>query len=646
MLCPVAVIILSFSALIVATKGEGQLKSYRRDPLDRPNVILLFMDDLGYGDLGFTGHPTTHTPNLDYLAWNGKVLTTWYSACAACTGSRAALMTGRQWPRTGLSWVLGPVDQGGLPLNETTIAEHLKVGANYTTAIVGKWHLGQREKYLPGNRGFDFYLGIPYSDDMGDAVASECPIGDSTETDREFADETAGPRRGGMGRQRLQEAYLSMEFGEELGAENVGLPNSDSNPGNTNNNRNVDPPDDPARYHLPLIYQAYNKTRILEQPLDFTTLAPKYSAFATEFLRGQAASGGDDPFFLYVPFSHVHVTSPAQEESQYAGCDFRNSTKRGKFGDALAEADWIVGNILQTLREVDMEDNTLILFTSDNGPWLSRGLSAGSSGLFTGRYAGYYDTGKATTWEGGIRMPAFAYWNGQIVPHTRSAETVSSLDVFPTLSRLAGLSLPSDRPLDGKDMTPVLLEEGGRSGHTSSFLFFYGTCHVDEPYYTVTAVRHGPYKAHWCTAPGLHGGPNRTQIVVYDSYPLLFDVDRDPSESEPIARGDEMPTDPIHAAAMDRILKAYAMERATFTFGKVVPYPDGPGEGPGSYGICCDRLRDCHCRDDHENGIDDRRWLGGIMNIGTQEHHDRYHHILEGGKEVLPTPSGTRVRRQ
>jgi arylsulfatase A len=282
-----------------------------------------------------------------------------------------------------------------------------------------------------------------------------------------------------------------------------------------------------------------------------------------------------------------------------------------------------------------MVENTLILFTSDNGPWLSRGLSAGSSGLFTGRYAGYYDTGKATTWEGGIRMPAFAYWQGQIVPHTRSSETISSLDVFPTLSRLAGLPLPSDRPLDGRDMTPVLLEEDGRSGHTTNFLFFYGTCHVDHPYYTVTAVRHGPYKAHWCTGPGLHGGPNLTQIVVYDNYPLLFNVDRDPSESEPIACGNEMPTDPIHRAAMDRIVKAYAMEKATFTFGKVIPYPDGPGEGPGKYGICCDRLRDCHCRDNDGNGDnddDDRWWLGGIMNVGTQEHHDRYHHILEGGE--------------
>jgi len=124
----------------------------------RPNFVVLFMDDLGYGDLGFTGHPTAKTPNLDRLAWNGKVLTTWYSGCNVCSGSRAALMTGRQFPRTGVPGVFGPTGHGGLNLNETTLAEQLK-RAEYVTAIVGKWHLGQRQVYLPGNRGFDYYLG-------------------------------------------------------------------------------------------------------------------------------------------------------------------------------------------------------------------------------------------------------------------------------------------------------------------------------------------------------------------------------------------------------------------------------------------------------------------------------------------------------
>ena len=539
-----------------------------RPPLDRPNFILLFMDDLGYGDLGFTGHPTTNTPNLDKLAWSGKILTSWYSGCSACTGSRSALMTGRQWPRTGLPDVLGPADNIGLPLNETTIAEHLK-HAGYATGIVGKWHLGQRKIYSPGNRGFDYYLGIPYSDDQGDGVASPC----NGESEQEINSNTS------------------------------------------NKKKNIDP----ASLYLPLMYQELNKTTILEQPVDFTTLAEKYNQFAVKYIHQHKSK----PFFLYVPFSHVHTTSKYLPESQYASCAFQNTTRRGKFGDVLAESDWIVGNIVKTLIELDLEENTLILFTSDNGPWLSRGLGAGSEGVFTGRYAGYYDTGKHTTWEGGIRMPAFAYWKGQILANSRSSEVVSSLDVFPTFSSLAGIPLPTDRVFDGRDMASVLA--GGRSKH--DFLFFYGTCHTNEPYYTVTAARHGKYKAHWCTAPGLYTGENITMIKTYTTYPLLFDVDKDPSESEPISEG-ALPTNPMDQAAMERIMKAYVMEKATFAFGKVVPFPDGPGEGPNQYGVCCDRDRDCNCGQNYENI--------GILNIGTKLHHDRYHKIL-GEEDPLPT---------
>ena len=578
-----------------------------RDPHDRPNFIVLFMDDLGYGDMGFTGHPTAKTPNLDKLAWNGKVLTTWYSGCAACTGSRTALLTGRQWTRTGLPWVLEATVNTGLPLNETTVAEQLKT-VGYSTGIVGKWHLGQRAVYLPGNRGFDYYLGIPYSDDQGDAIATRCGMSAESGPTKRASKESNGKSK------------TSPRIESRPSPRNGLLHNEDYSTGANQEN-------DPAAYHLPLIYQQFNRTIILEQPLDFTFLAEKYNSFATTFIEKHK----DQPFFLYVPFSHVHVTSAAQPERQYAGCPFKNATTRGSFGDALAEADWIVGNIVAKLREHQLEENTLILFTSDNGPWLSRGLSAGSEGLFTGRYAGYYDTGKATTWEGGIRMPAFASWKGTIEPFSRSAEIVSSLDIFPTLSTLAGVPLPSNRTYDGRDMTEVLL--GGKSKH--DFLFFYGPCHR-RSYYDVTAVRHGKYKAHWCTAPGLFYGENATMIKVYDKFPLLFDVEKDPSEAEPISSG-EMPTDLEHRAAMERIMKAYAMEASTFTFGKLVPYPDGPGEGPGLYGVCCDRSRKCNC-EKAEGDVD----LVGILNIGTRKHHDRYHDMLG---EAEPYPVRTRAQR-
>jgi C-terminal region of aryl-sulfatase len=269
-------------------------------------------------------------------------------------------------------------------------------------------------------------------------------------------------------------------------------------------------------------------------------------------------------------------------------------------------------------------------------------------------------------------MPAFAYWKGQIEPHSRSAEIVSSLDIFPTLSNLASVPLDPNRTYDGRDMTEILLHNSSSSTTTATrgqypkedvssssvsnqgrskheFLFFYGTCHQPtQPYYTVTAVRHGPYKAHWCTGPGLAGGENATLIRVYDQLPLLFQVEHDPSEAYPIVHGNEWPTDTTHRAAMERIVKAYAMERSTFSFGTLDPYPDGPGEGPGLYGVCCDRTKDCNCaapplqrarsQVDIDGSLDEG---SGILNIGTKWHHDQYHKVL--GEEE-PSPPRTKAQ--
>ena len=558
----------------------------RRSPLDKPNFVLLFMDDLGYGDVGFTGHPTTSTPHIDRLAFNGKILTTWYSGCAVCTGSRAALMTGRQFTRVGVPGVFGPTGNVGLPLNETTVAEQLKA-AKYVNAAVGKWHLGQREMYLPANRGFDEYLGIPYSDDMGSAYTSPCE-----------------------GEEESDNVHDAKQWDCQSYAEARYLhPDDDC--------RELEDDPDPAGKHLPLVHQADGQTTILEQPLDFTTLAHKYERFATDFIENNQ----ENPFFLYVPFSHVHVTAYDQPEKQYAGCAWKGSTTRGAFGDALAEADSIVGAIQKKLQDLELEENTLILFASDNGPWLPMGLSGGSAGLFTGRYADYWDTGKGSTWEGGIRSPSFAHWKGTIEPFSRSSEVVSSLDVMPTLSSLAGISLPPDRVIDGRDMSDILLHDG-QSHH--DFLMLYGFCHLGDGGYGISAVRHGKYKAHFCTSPGFVNSRNNTKK--YEQYPLLFDVEKDPSESMPISTG-EMPDDPDDRAAMERIMQSYAFEVATFTYGKLTPEPDGPDEGPGRYGICCDRSRDCDCSGDH-----------GLFNVGTKQHHDRYHDAL--GEEE-PNPPAT-----
>jgi hypothetical protein len=249
-------------------------------------------------------------------------------------------------------------------------------------------------------------------------------------------------------------------------------------------------------------------------------------------------------------------------------------------------------------------------------------------------------------------MPAFAYWKGKIQPYTRSSEVVSSLDVFPTFSRLAGIpNLPEDRVYDGRDMADILLTENGTSRH--EFLFFYGNCHLNFKNYSqsptiysyaVTAVRHGSYKAHFCTGPGL-GADVRKMSRWYHPYPLLFNVDQDPGEAYPLSKGYyDVPSGAEDREALERIVKAYAFEVATFEYGSKVPEPDGPDEGPGRYGVCCDRERECNCRDDAVEQAEDNgsgptvtptqtdgpsttatsgaTRIGGLFSVGTKGRHE------------------------
>lgn len=196
------------------------------------------------------------------------------------------------------------------------------------------------------------------------------------------------------------------------------------------------------------------------------------------------------------------------------------------------------------------------------------------------------------------------------------------MDIFPTFSHLAGVTLPDNVVLDGRDMTDILLRENGKSQH--DFLFFYGFCNGEWPRRGVTSVRHGPYKAHFCTAPGLGG--HKKDITRYDKYPLLFDVEADPSEAFPICTGDSLPAHDKEAReAITRIMRAYAMEQATFQYGDIPPLPPGPGEGPHHYGLCCDRATNCSCEESLWNESFERTMFSSI---GSKEHHTRYHDIL------------------
>jgi len=411
---------LTAALLLVSAVALRASPPARRIPAGLPNIVILFADDLGYGDLSCYGHPTIHTPNLDRLAREGMKLTQFYVAAPVCTPSRAGLLTGRLPIRNGMCSdkrrVLFPDSAGGLPETEITIAEALKK-KGYATCCIGKWHLGHLPKYLPTRRGFDSYFGIPYSNDMN--LKS----------------------RGGKG--------------------------------------------------VPLM----RGEKIIEQPVNQNTLTLRYTEEAVRFIERSK----NRPFFLYLPYTFPHVPLHCSER-------FRGSSLRGLYGDVVQEIDWSVGRITETLRRLGLAEKTLVFFTSDNGPWLIMKERGGSAGLLRG--------GKGSTWEGGVREPAIAWWPGTIRPGRVKADLASTLDLFPTCLELAGLPLPRDRVLDGVSMLPILLETG--PGRRRTFFYWRGR--------TLMAVREGPWKAHFFTQPGYGGKRVRCEP------PLLFNLERDPSE--------------------------------------------------------------------------------------------------------------------
>ncbi len=408
-----------------------------------PNIVILFADDLGYGDLGCYGHPSIRTPNLDRMAREGQRWTNFYVGASVCTPSRAALMTGRLPVRTGMCGpgptedrVLFPDSLGGLPPSEVTLAKGLKA-VGYATACVGKWHLGHRPEYLPTRNGFDHYFGIPYSNDM----------------DRR---PDAPPARMAC----------------------------------------IDPK--VPYFNVPLM----RDEAIVERPADQTTITRRYTEEAVRFIEEHA----DGPFFLYLPHSMPHV--PLFRSEAFAG-----RSARGIYGDVIEEIDWSVGRILDTLRARGLDRDTVVFFTSDNGPWLTYDQHGGSAGLLR--------EGKGSTWEGGMREPLIAWAPGRIPADATVQDLGCTMDLYVTSLKLAGAEVPDDRPIDGLDLRAPLTGAGPSPRDT---MFFHrGT----ELY----AVRKGPYKAHFVTMPsyGRDIQPER-----HDP-PLLFQLMIDPSEKFDVA---------------------------------------------------------------------------------------------------------------
>ncbi len=402
-----------------------------------PNVIVIFADDLGYGDLGCYGSPTIRTPRLDELASAGVRFTDFYSAAEVCTPSRAALLTGRYPIRSGMCGarrVLFPNSSGGLPQSEKTISTCLQ-GAGYRTMHIGKWHLGIHPGSRPLDHGFEHSFGLPYSNDM---------------------DARAGLPKGSTG--------------------------------------SPTPPED--GWNVPLIRDGV----VIEQPAIQSTLTKRYTDEAVRFVL----ECGDQPYFLYFAHTFPHVPLFASEE-------FKGRSRQGIYGDAVEELDWSVGEILDAVRSSSGKDRTLIVFTSDNGPWLTMGNQGGNAGPLR--------DGKGSTWEGGMRVPAIAWMPSQIQPHV-SSEVVSALDLFPTVMALTGVPVNGDAIIDGRDLTSMLFDNAPLP--EMPFFYYRG----DQLF----ACRLGEWKMHLQTQIG-YGQPKAES---HDP-PLLFHLGLDVSEKRDVA---------------------------------------------------------------------------------------------------------------
>lgn len=420
-------------------------ESYKPATPTPPNIVLIFMDDMGYGDLSVYGALNYRTPNIDRLAAEGMRFTNFLSAQAVCSASRAALLTGCYPNRLGISGALFPGAKTGLSPDEMTIAEMLKQ-QNYATGIFGKWHLGDAAPFLPLRQGFDEYLGIPYSNDMW-------PV------------------------------------------------NYDGTPAKPESNKYQFPP-------LPLIKgdRVIDTIRNLD---DQSTITGRLTDAAISFIKKNKKR----PFFAYIPHPMPHVpinASPA----------FRGKSKQGLYGDMIQEVDHHVGRIMQTLQEEGLDKNTLVIFTSDNGPWLNFGNHAGSSGGLR--------EGKGTSFEGGHRVPCIMRWKGKVPAGVVANQLASTIDILPTLAAFTGASLP-EKAIDGVDLSE-LLKGNMELSPREHFLYYYRRNSLE-------AVRKGnwklvfqhPSRSYLGKSPGFDGfpGPSPENVIMYEA---LYDLRRDPGE--------------------------------------------------------------------------------------------------------------------
>lgn len=403
-------------------------------PGPRPNLVVVFFDDLGWGDLGAYGSRTIRTPNLDRLAAEGTRFTSFYVAQPVCSASRAALLTGCYANRVGIHGALGPSAKVGLSTNEVTLARLLK-NQGYATSMVGKWHLGRPPELLPLRHGFDEYFGLPYSNDMW--------------------------------------------------------------PNHPTAKAGSYPP-------LPLI----EGDQVVEVMPDQRELTGRYTARAVDFIQRHR----DQPFFLYVAHSMPHVPL-------HVSPGFQGRSVGGTYGDVIEELDASVGSILEALKKNNLEDNTWVVVTSDNGPWLSYGNHAGTAGPFR--------EGKGTVYEGGVRVPCVMRWPGHIPAGRVCDDPLMTIDLLPTVAGQVGAPLPP-LPLDGRDAWNVISGKGPAPKRT--YWFYYGQNQLQ-------AVRSGKWKVilpHTAAVLEGRGGGRDGLPSGYSQVKTelaLYDLEADPGET-------------------------------------------------------------------------------------------------------------------
>lgn len=433
------------SLLLSCLAVSGQTVNIQQG--EKPNIVLIFMDDMGYGDLSCYGATQYKTPNLDRMAAQGIRFTNFLAAQAVCSASRAGILTGCYPNRVGISGALNPHSEIGLNPAEETIAEVLKKH-NYKTSAIGKWHLGRQRQFLPLQQGFDEFLGLPYSNDMW-------PV---------YYDGTRN---------------IPPDYSRKLG-----FP------------------------ELPLI-KNNDKIKELKTMDDQDGLTTLYTETAVDFIKRNKSN----PFFLYLAHSMPHVPLAVSDK-------FKGKSQQGLFGDVMMEIDWSVGEILKALEDNGIEKNTLVIFTSDNGPWINFGNHAGSTGGLR--------EGKGNSFEGGQREPCLMKWPEHIIAGSICNKLSSTIDILPTLAAITNSTLP-EKKIDGVNILSLMLGDKNANPR-ESFLYYYRKNSLE-------AVRKGTWKLVFAHPgrtyigfkPGLDGLPGKTDEN-FNFQKGLYDLRRDPGE--------------------------------------------------------------------------------------------------------------------